>query len=209
VSVATPGLALLLLIQAPAPAPAPVAPRPAAPPGLSWEDADELARTLTRVERRLRSGRPASTETLAVTQRQINSYLNLLLAPKIPPGVSGLEVRLEQDRLGARGLVDLDQVRSRLPRGGASGLLALLSGTVPVELAGRMPNGYGVGRIELEQASVGGVSLPVSVVAELVSLATRSATNPKGFDLLAPFPLPWSARRVRFEPGRAVVDFDR
>jgi hypothetical protein len=199
------GLALLLVLQAPAPAR--VAPRPAAPAGLSWEDADALARTVTRVERRLRSGRPASTETLAVTERQLNSYLNLLLAPKIPPGVSNLEIRLEPDRLGARGLVDLERVRGRLPGGGASSLLALLSGTVPVELAGRLPNADGLGRIELERASIGGVSLPVSVVAELVSLFTRSDQSPRGFDLRAPFPLPWTARRVRFERGRALVDF--
>jgi hypothetical protein len=206
VSAPTLGLALLLLTQAPA---APVPPRPAAPQGLSWEEADELARALTRAERRLRSGRAASTETVAVTQRQLNSYVNLLLAPKIPPGVSNLQIRLEQGRLGARGLVDLDRVRGRLPRSGASTLLALLSGTVAVELAGRLPSANGIGRIELEQASVGGVSLPVSVVAELVSLTTRSETRPKGFDLTAPFPLPWSAQRVRFEPGRALVDFDR
>jgi hypothetical protein len=205
VSGSTVGLALLLLTQALAPAPA--ASRPAPPPGLRWEEADELARTLARVERRLRSGRPASTETIAITQLQINSYVNLLLAPKIPPGVSGLEVRLGQDRLDLRGLVDLDRVRGRLPRGGTSTLLALLSGTVAVELAARLPSGNGMGRVELDQASVGGVSLPVSVVAELVSLATRSEASPKGFDLMAPFPLPWSAQRVRFEPGRALVDF--
>lgn len=211
------GLALFLLIQAPsgnpvAPrgvGPPPAAGRAAAPPGLSWEDADELARTIARVERRLRSGRPASRETLAVTQRQINSYVNLLLAPRIPPGVSGLEIRLERDRVGARGLVDLDRLRGKLPGGGASGLLALLGGTVPVELAGRLPNANGTGRIQLEQASVGGVSLSTSVVAELVSLATRNEASPQGFDLLAPFPLPWSAQRVRLEPGRALVDFDR
>ena len=100
-------------------------------------------------------------------------------------------------------------MRGRLPRSGASTLLALLSGTVAVELTGRLPSANGIGRIELDQASVGGLSLPVSVVAELVSLATRSETSPKGFDLMAPFPLPWSARRVRFEPGRALVDFGR
>jgi hypothetical protein len=40
-----------------------------------------------------------------------------------------------------------------------------------------------------------------------VSQATRSAKRPEGLDVLAPFPLPFTARRVRLEPGRALVEF--
>jgi hypothetical protein len=196
-------LALLVLAQAPAPAPV----RPAPPPGLSWEEADEIAETLARIERRLASGRPASRQAIVVTERQLNSYVNLSLAAKIPPGVSGLDLRLEKDRLGVRAMLDLDRVKERLPQEGASGLLAFLGGTVPVEIRGRVPSGAGKGRIEVEQATVAGVSLPVSVLAQVVALATRCERQPRGFDLLAPFDLPWTARRVRLEPGRALVEF--
>ena len=41
----------------------------------------------------------------------------------------------------------------------------------------------------------------------MVAQATRSAKKPEGVDILAPFPLPWTARSVRLEPGRAVVEF--
>ena len=41
----------------------------------------------------------------------------------------------------------------------------------------------------------------------MVSLSTRNAKRPQGFDILAPFPLPWTARDVRLEPGRARVSF--
>jgi hypothetical protein len=67
----------------------------------------------------------------------------------------------------------------------------------------------GTGRIEVREASVGGVSLPPALVAQLVAMSTRSATRPQGFDLQTPFPLPWKARQVRFEAGRALVDFFR
>lgn len=181
--------------------------RPPAPAGLSWEDADELARTVTRMERRLRTGRAPADEPLVVTERQLNSYVNLSLAGLLPAGVSGLQLRLLKDRLGAEAQVDLDQVKGRLPPGASGGMLAFLSGVVPVELQGRLVAANGTGRVEIEQASVGGVSLPASLVAQMVSLSTRNAKRPQGFDILAPFPLPWTARDVRLEPGRARVSF--
>jgi len=203
----------------PAPAPAAAKPvvatapgqpvRPPAPPGLSWADSDQLATTLARVDRRLRAGRPAADGTLVVTERQLNSYVNLALGPKVPAGVSELRLSLVPDGLGASAMLDLDQVKGKVPGGAATGVLALLGGTVPVELRGRLATADGTGRIEVREASVGGVTLPPALVAQLVSMSTRSATRPQGFDLQAPFPLPWRARQVRFEAGRALVDFYR
>ncbi len=185
------------------------APRPPAPPGLSWDDADAVERTLARLETRNRSARPVSEETVVVTERQLNSYVNLSLGPRMPPGVSGLAIRLEKDRLAARAMVDLERVKQRLPQGAAIGLLAFLSGVVPVELTGRVATADGSGRMELEGASIAGVSLPVSMISQIVSLSTRSAKQPQGIDLQAPFPLPFMARQVRIEPGQARVEIAR
>jgi hypothetical protein len=194
--------AVLLLAQAPVKAD-PV--RPPAPAGLSWEDSDSVALTVARVERRLKAGKPASGEPLVVTEKQLNSYVNLALAAKIPPGLTGLELGLLKDRIQARGMLDLDRVKSKLPQG--AGLLAFLGGTVPVELRGRFSSADGAGRVEVEEAVVAGISLPPAVLAQVVSQATRSAKRPEGLDVLAPFPLPFTARRVRLEPGRALVEF--
>jgi glucose/arabinose dehydrogenase len=190
-----------------APAAAPTPARPPAPAGLSWADADDLQRTIDRMERRIRSGRTPADETVVVTERQLNSYVTLSLGSQLPPGVSGLQLRLQRDRLAASALVDLDRVKTKLPAGTMSGMLAFLGGTVPVQLDGRVSTANGQGRVAVEQASVGGISLPSSVVAQIVSMATRNAARPQGFDILAPFPLPWSARQVRLEPGRALLDF--
>ena len=200
------GLVALLLTQAPVPPKGgPV--RPPAPEGLSWEDADWVAETVARIERRLGAGKPASRQTIVVTQRQLNSWVNLSLASKIPQGLSGLEVGLEKDRVVARGVLDLDQVKSKVPPGAGAGLLALLSGAVPVELKGRFSSADGTGKVEVEEAIVAGISLPPAAVAQIVGQSTRSAKRPQGFDLLSPFPLPFTARRVRLERERALVDF--
>jgi len=200
------GLVALLLAQA-APALKGDPVRPPAPAGLSWEDADWVAETVARVERRLSAGKPASRQAIVVTERQLNSWVNLSLASKIPEGLSAFELGLQKDRVVARGMLDLDRVKSKLPLGAGAGLLAFLSGAVPVELRGRFSSADGTGKVEVEEALVAGISLPPAVVAQIVSQSTRSAKRPQGFDILAPFPLPFTARRVRLDPGRALVDF--
>jgi hypothetical protein len=206
VVIASLGLVALLLVQAPAPLKSGTV-RPPAPEGLSWEDADWVAETVERIERRLGAGKPASRQTIVVTQRQLNSWVNLTLASKIPQGLSELEVGLEKDRLVARGVLDLDRVKSKVPSGAGAGLVAFLSGVVPVELKGRFSSADGTGKVEVEEALVAGISLPPTVIAQMVGQSTRNAKRPNGFDLLSPFPLPFTARRVRLEPGRALVDF--
>ncbi len=200
------GLAALVLAQAPAPLKGGSV-RPPAPAGLSWEDADWVAETVARIERRLAAGKPASRQTIVVTERQLNSWVNLSLVSKIPEGLSGLEIGLQKDRVVARGTLDLDRVKSKAPPGAGAGLLAFLSGAVPVELRGRFSSADGRGKVEVEEALVAGISLPPAVVAQIVGQSTRSAKRPQGFDLLSAFPLPFTARRVRLEPGRALVDF--
>jgi hypothetical protein len=104
-------------------------------------------------------------------------------------------------------VLDLDQVKSKAPPGAGAGLLALLSGAVPVELKGRFSSADGTGKVEVEEALIAGISLPPAAVAQIVGQSTRSAKRPQGFDLLSPFPLPFTARRVRLERERALVDF--
>lgn len=196
-------LLALLLGQAAPPKGDPV--RPPAPAGLSWEDADWVGDTLARIERRLAAGKPASRQTIVVSERQLNSFVTLALGPRVPAGLSGLEIALQKDRLLARGVLDLDRVKSKMTQG--AGLLAFLSGPVPVELRGRFSSAEGRGQVEVEEALVAGISLPPSVLAQIVVQSTRNEKRPQGIDILAPFPLPYTARRVRLEPGRALVDF--
>jgi len=207
------GLALLLAQSAPRPpapaaAPAPAAtPRPKAPAGLSWEDADQVAETVARLERRLKAGKPASREPITVSERQVNSYVALALGSKLPASVSGLSFRFEPERLAASGMLDLDAVKEKLPKTGASTLLSFLGGTVPVTVKGRFQGVSGQGQVVVEEAAVAGISLPPAMLSQIVAQATRSSKKPAGFDLLAPFPLPWTARSVRLEAGRAIVEF--
>lgn len=197
------GLALLLVAQAPATEDRPAPPRP----GLTWEDADQVALTLRRIDRRLRSGRRASKTTVVVTERQLNSFVNLSLAEQIPPELSDLEFLLGADRLRARGRLDLDQLQAKMPEGGTASLLSMLSGVVPVELGARVQSAEGLFQLELEDVTIGGLSLPPALLAQIIAFATKKEDRPDGVDIAAPVALPWTARQVRIEPGRALFDF--
>ncbi len=194
------GLLLLLGPQAPAsPTLRPAPPRA----GLSWTDADTLARKIQEVEDLRRVGKPVPKQTVLVTEGQLNSYLNLRLGARMPKGVTDLDVHFERERLAARALLDLE----RLSLKGSLGLFGMLGGAVPVELRGRLPNRDGQGTMEVEELRLSGYSMPITMLAQIVSASTRSSTNPGGFDINAPFKLPYAVRSVRFEPGKAFVEF--
>jgi hypothetical protein len=184
--------------------PASLAARPSpSHPGRSWSEAEVLARKVAEVEGLLREGRPVPKQTVVVSEAQLNSYLNLTLAPQLPKGISNLDFHFAREGLTASALVDID----RLPVKGSLGFFSFLSGTIPVQATGRLLNADGQANVELDQLLVSGYSMPLSVLAQILAASTRTATNPQGFDMRAPFKLPYAMRSVRFEPGRAVVEF--
>ena len=203
-------LPLVLLLLAPV-ASGDQPPRPVPRAGLSWAEAESLNRKLEAIERHgdaapRRGGRP---ETVTVTESELNSYLNLTLAEKIPKEVKDLEVHLlDHERLQATGLVDLDRVKAKVAASASPwNPIMLMGGFVPVQLSGRLVNRDGFGSIVWEDVRVNAWSLPISLLEQMVASATKKPDNPAGYDISAPFRLPYSVRRVRLEAGRALLEF--
>ena len=115
-------------------------------------------------------------------------------------------VRFERERIETTGVVDLDRV-GKLQSDSALSPLSLLAGPVGVEIRGHLQNQDGFGTIEWEQVRVASIPVPLSVLARLVASSTRNARQPEGFDIHAPFRLPYAARRVTLQPGKAVLEF--
>jgi hypothetical protein len=176
-------------------------------PGLSWAEADSMSRKLAVIEERHKLQKARKSQPVQVTQGELNSYLNLSYADELPKGISNVEVRFGSGRIEAKGYVDVEQVRGKVPSNSSWGALSFLSGQVPIELSGKLVNQDGFGTVELDSAYVASIRVPVSVVEQMVASSTKSEKHPDGYDLHAPFRLPYSVSRVRVEPGKATLEF--
>jgi hypothetical protein len=135
-----------------------------------------------------------------ITEPEINGYLRYR-STLLPVGV--LEpylFALGDGRVAGVATVDLDAVRLSKPRGMLDPA-QLLRGRVP----GILRSKDGEFRFELESATVAGIEVPKSLLQELVGYYTRSATNPNGYNLDAPFTLQGGIQAVTVEAGRAII----
>ena len=148
------------------------------------------------------SGTPGSPpRTIVLTERGINAYLRFQAADLLPPVVGEPRMHLLGDgRLSARALIDLDRLRAERPRGPLDPL-RYLGGQVEVVAVGALRASAGVGQFEIESLHVESVPVPVVLLVE----AVRAYRGSGGFDLTAPFRLPYGIEDLRVEPARAIV----
>ncbi len=172
-------------------------------------DGDRFAGKLTAIVERsgqpARPGRAAPLLKTILTEPEINAYLRYRGASTLPKGIiEPIILVLGDGRLAAWAEVDLDAVRDSRERG-LLDPMRLLRGRMPIAAAGTLRTQDGIGSFDLESASASGVRIPKGLLQELVSFYTRTAANPGGFDLDAPFHLPAGIRQIEVRPGQAVI----
>jgi hypothetical protein len=151
---------------------------------------------------RRRRARPVRT---SLSEAEINAYLDVYGPDFLPSGITEPEVRLgDNGRVRARAIVDLNDVRRSRPRSWRDPL-SYVTGSVEVVATGTVAAEEGLGRAQLENATVAGVSIPRSVIEELLQFYTQSPERPEGFDLDTPFELPASIRGAVVERERVTI----
>jgi hypothetical protein len=175
----------------------------------SRQDADRLQTKLakiTQVGDGARAGsRAAGPVSTVMSDTEVNAYLRYHAADQIPQGIVEPTLRaMSGGRIAGRAMVDLDAVRKQKERGWLDPL-AYLTGSVPLTASGTLVTSGGVGRFQLETAELGGVSVPKSLIQELLTYYSRSPENPSGINMDDPFELPARIREIRVDEGRATV----
>lgn len=197
------GLGAAASASTPTPSPIPAS-------SLSRAQAESLRGKLLELERRAKRAGPVTATpppSVLVTQGEINSYVNLVLGPQLPAGLRNVEFRLDSGRIEVHAMADLDQVKAQIGVTSMWNPLSLLSGMVSIELAARLKCDGGFGTFDLDDVRIGPMAVPQALLSQLVASATRTQQNPAGFDILAPFRLPYGLKRVRVQPGRASLEY--
>jgi hypothetical protein len=174
---------------------------------LSREDADRFQSKLTKIVAfgNAPAAKASSSRSTPVTDVEVNSYLRYLATDQIPTGiVEPVLNALGSGRVSGRAVVDLDAVRTQKKRGWLDPL-GYLSGRLPVTASGVLTTNEGKGQFQLQSAEISGVTVPKSVLQELVSYYSRTKENPDGINMDAPFELPAHIREIRVGTGTSTV----
>lgn len=175
---------------------------------ISKQDGDRFQAKLTRIV--LFGNTPAApgrtaTQTTELTDDELNSYLRFHARDQIPAGIVDPTLSaLGDGRVGGRVIVDLDAVRAQKQRGWLDPM-AYMTGKLPVTATGTLTTKDGVGRFQLESAEVSGITVPKSLVQELLTHYSRTPEQPQGISMDDPFALPSSIKEIRVGKAQSVV----
>jgi hypothetical protein len=147
----------------------------------------------------------AARRTL-VTDSEVNSYFVYEAREQIPVGIVEPSITaLGPGRLSGRAVVDLDAVRKQKAPTSLLDPMNYLMGRLAVTAVGTLKTANGVGRFELESASIGSLPIPKILLQEIVSYYSRTAQKPAGIGLDDPFELPARIREIQVQRGQAII----
>jgi hypothetical protein len=172
---------------------------------VSKEQGDRLERKVEEIAKNA-SAEPVKPKKTPVSERELNSYLNLNLKEKIPRGLTSPETSLLGDgNLRGRVFVDMDEFKRQRGSGGIMDPLSYISGRVPLNASGVLRTRDGKGQFQLTSADIHRIPVPKPLLQELVTFFSRTAENPRGINIDEPFNLPAKIREVLVNQGEAVV----
>lgn len=168
-------------------------------------DADVMQVKLRQIVAHGASCPCAARRRTAIAEREVNAYITHHAQGDLPEGVVAPHVTIVGDgRVSGRAVVDLDKVRTSKQRGWLDPA-GYLTGKLPVTAIGILHTRDGVGRFELQSATVGGVEVPKVVLQEMLSFYSRTPDDPDGINLDETFELPASIREIQVGKGVAYV----
>jgi hypothetical protein len=184
-------------------------------PRFTKQDADRFESKLSRINAfantgTARTGAAAATagstpQTTQLTDTELNSYLRFHLKDQVPVGITDPTLNaLGEGRVKGAAVINLDAVRKQKQRGWTDPM-GYLTGQLPLTASGLLVTQNGIGRFQLESAELSGISIPKSLVQELLSYYSRTPENPTGIGIDDPFELPARIKEIRVGKGEAMV----
>jgi hypothetical protein len=147
----------------------------------------------------------AASQTTQLTDTEVNAYLHFHLKDQVPAGVVDPSLSaLGDGRVRGAAVIDLDAVRKQKQRAWTDPM-SYMTGRLPLTASGLLITQNGVGRFQLETAEISGITIPKSLVQELLSYYSKSPEHPSGISMDDPFELPARIKEIRVGKGEAMV----
>ena len=177
---------------------------------LTKQEADQFSAKLNRIvqtgnAKAVKTAKPVATQTTQITDNELNAYFKYNAKDQIPVGIVDPTINaLGEGRVGGRAVVDLDAVRKQKQRGWLDPL-GYMTGRLPITATGRLATREGVGTFTLESAEVSGVTIPKTVLQELLSYYSRSKDDPDGINMDDPFELPSRIKEIKVGKASSTI----
>ena len=177
---------------------------------LTQQDADRCQTKLGRISTfaakpKAAKGSAAATQTTQLTDAELNAYIKFNLKNEVPAGVVDPTLTaVGEGKVRGAAVIDLDTVRKQKQRSWTDPL-GYMTGKLPLTAAGLLITQNGIGRFQLESAEISGITIPKSLLQELLSFYSKSAEKPSGISMDDPFELPASIKEIRVGKGEAMV----
>ena len=166
---------------------------------------ESLGAILTRAASGAVKGKPKAPLRTTFTDAQLNAWLLADGKENVPVGLlSPVVTFLAGNKVTAKAVVDLDAVRKSRTRSMLDPM-NWMTGLIPVTLTGTLSGSGGMGTFDVESWALGSLTLPRSVLQELISYYSKSPDYPDGITLGKPFPLPAEVRELIIARGTATV----
>lgn len=169
--------------------------------GLTPQLSDAFAKKIVLVQK-LSEQKSQKDRPTTFTQAETNSYLKYGAGDLLPTGLTQPEINMiGEGKVYGSAIVDLDIVREKSGSGSWFDPTSYLTGKLPVTAAGRVVTWDNKGKFELETATINGVPLPKSLLAQMVNFFSRTPDNPRGSSIDDTFELPADIKRIDVNAG--------
>ena len=173
---------------------------------VSKQQADLFSGKIAQIVSQGGGPRPSAARRISITEGELDSWFTYAAGPLLPAGVSNPHIAMAGNgKLTGQAIVDLDAIAKKKSTGGGFDIWSLLTGKVPVNVAGTLHSKDGMGTFDLESADISGVPVPKSFLQQIVSYYSRTPKNPQGVSLDEAFALPASIRQIDVGAGQAVI----
>jgi hypothetical protein len=173
--------------------------------GLTPQLAESFEKKIQLVQR-VSEQRVSKDRPTTFTQAETNSYLKFKAGDLLPTGLTQPDITmLGEGKVLGKAIVDLDIVRQKSSSGGWFDPTSYLGGKLPVTASGRIVTWDNKGKFELETATINGIPLPRSLLAQMVNFFSRTPDNPRGSSIDDTFELPAKIERIDVNAGAWVT----